>query len=63
MTGSRGPRGDVRILGDTYPVTLGTWQASSTTLSGHTLQTGGPLVPGGTGSTSITLGRRDRNGC
>lgn len=58
--GSRGPRGDVRILGDTYSVTLGAWQAGSTTFSGHTLQTGGALAPGGTGSTSITLGKRER---
>lgn len=47
-------------MGDTYSVTLGAWQAGSTTLSGHTLQTGGALVPGGTGSTSITLGKRER---
>lgn len=47
-------------MGTTYPVTLGTWQASSTTLSGHALQAGGALVPGGTGGTSITLARRHK---
>lgn len=51
--------GTHRDLGDTYSVTLGAWQAGSTTFSGHPLQTGGPLVSGGTGSTSITLGERD----
>lgn len=64
VTGSRGSKGDKKDLGgggdDTYSVTLGAWQAGSTTLSRHTLQTGGALVPGGTGSTSITLGERDR---
>lgn len=44
-------------FGDTHSVTLGAWQAGSTAFSGHSLQTGGALTPGGTGSTSIALDR------
>lgn len=59
VAGSRGA-GGCQDFGDTHSVTLGAWQAGSTAFSGHSLQTGGALTPGGTGSTSIALGRRDR---